>query len=190
MDTVTKEEFEMRPVHFTRLIKDDALFIYPTDTIYGIGCNAASETAVEKLRGVKSRYTRPFSVIAPSKDWIIENCVMGKREQEWVDKLPGPYTLIMKLKDGKAIAPSTNVGLSTIGIRIPDHWFTKHIAKMGIPIVTTSANLTGNDHMTKLEDLDTAIRRKTSFIIYEGEKKARPSTLVDLTQDVEKLVER
>ncbi|NOZ80578.1 MAG: threonylcarbamoyl-AMP synthase [DPANN group archaeon] len=190
MDVLTKEEFEMRKDHYGQLIKEGALFIYPTDTIYGIGCDATSDDAVRRLREVKNRYKRPFSVIAPSKRWILDQIKGDKNEQQWISKLPGPYTLIMRLKNSNGIAEETNAGLKTIGVRIPDHWFTSHIAALGIPVVTTSANPMGEDHMTSLETLDPAIRKKISFIIYEGEKRASPSILIDLTQENEKIVER
>ena len=108
MEVLTKEEFEGKTWHWYNQIKNNALFIYPTDTIYGIGCDATSEEAVKKLRNVKTRYTRPFSIIAPNKQWILENCVIGEKEKSWIDKLPGPYTLILKLKNKTAIAKETN----------------------------------------------------------------------------------
>ena len=89
-----------------------AVFIHPTDTIYGIGCNAEVSSAVRKVRQLKARATNPFSVIAPSLEWINENCVVTKEADEWLEKLPGPYTLILKLKNN-CVARSVNSGLNT-----------------------------------------------------------------------------
>ena len=66
MKVYTKEEAEINFKDIAQAIEEGALFIYPTDTIYGIGCNALDEEAVNKLREVKQRMDDPFSIIAPS----------------------------------------------------------------------------------------------------------------------------
>ena len=167
----------------------DAVFIHPTDTIYGIGCNAQNPRAVRNVRLLKARATSPFSVIAPSLDWIKENCVVAKEAEEWLDKLPGPYTLILRLKNSKCIAKEVNFSLGTLGIRIPNHWISKLVAEAEVPIVTTSVNRSNEDYMTSLEDLDPAIKGGIAFVLYEGRKEGRPSKLVDLTKNV-KIIER
>ena len=83
MRVLSKEEFEnQKDVIRTSLIENSPVFIYPTDTIYGIGCNALSKEAVEKIRSIKQRKTNPFSVIAPSKEWIDENFVIYNNENK------------------------------------------------------------------------------------------------------------
>ncbi|MBU1704800.1 MAG: threonylcarbamoyl-AMP synthase [Nanoarchaeota archaeon] len=186
MQVLTKDEFELHKEELLMKIKEGAVFIHPTDTIYGIGCNAKSEKAVRKVRDIKERYERPFSVIAPSKDWIKKNCHDG---ESWLSKLPGPYTLILKLKDKNCIVSEVNNGMDTLGVRIPDHWFTVVASEAKVPLITTSANITGNDFMTTLDNLDPKIAAKIDFIVYEGEKHGRPSKIVDLTSG-EKITER
>ncbi len=188
MDIVTKDEVNLKSHRFFKLIMGGKLFIHPTDTIYGLGCDATSDQAVKNLRAVKSRYKRPFSVIAPSKDWILENCSLNGHAKKWLDKLPGPYTLIFRLKNDNVISEQTTLASGTLGVRIPDHWFSSFVEKLGIPVVTTSANLTGEDFMTAIEDLNPAIKAKTAFCIYEGPKKGKPSTVVDLTSEHEKIL--
>jgi L-threonylcarbamoyladenylate synthase len=157
-------------------IAKGAVFIYPTDTIYGIGCNATNDKAVKRIRKMKGRATKPFSVIAPSIEWIKENCSLTNYAKAWLLKLPGPYTLIINLKRADAVCPQTNRGLKNLGIRIPDHWISDIAAKVGKPIVTTSVNVEGKPFATKLEQLE---KFDADFIIYEGEKEGKPSTLVD-----------
>ncbi|MFC1705116.1 Sua5/YciO/YrdC/YwlC family protein, partial [Nanoarchaeota archaeon] len=139
MRVLTKEEFLIERLFLFKKIMQNAIFIHPTDTIYGIGCNAESEEAVKKVREIKQRQDNPFSVIAPSKDWIRKNCEVGKEAEEWLDKLPGPYTLILKLNNKECIANSVNLGMDSLGVRIPEHWFSKIIEEFGGPIITTSA---------------------------------------------------
>ncbi|MBI2651395.1 threonylcarbamoyl-AMP synthase [Candidatus Woesearchaeota archaeon] len=189
MIIISKEEFEnQRDVIRTNLIENAPIFVYPTDTIYGIGCNALNKKAVAKIRKIKQRSKNPFSVIAPSKEWLYENCIVNKNAEEWVNKLPGPYTLIFKKKK-EPVAKNVAPGLDTLGVRIPAHWFSKFAEEIEIPIVTTSVNKSGTDFMTSLEDLDSEIKSAVSFIIYEGIKKGSPSKIVDLTSSV-KIIER
>ena len=165
-----------------------AVFIHPTDTIYGIGCNAEPSNTVKKVRRLKARATNPFSVIAPSLEWIYKNCVVTKDGEEWLEKLPGPYTLIFKLKKN-CVAKEVNLGLDTLGIRIPNHWIRKLVAEANVPIVTTSVNRANEDYMTSLEELDPLIKRGIDFLLYEGKKEGKPSKIVDLVSEV-RVIER
>ena len=79
------------------VLKDGGIILYPTDTIWGIGCDATNKEAVRKIRDIK-KSEQPFSVIAPGKKWIMDNCVVHEHANEYLEKLPGPYTLIFKLK--------------------------------------------------------------------------------------------
>lgn len=181
MQVLSKEEFETKKEIFFNKIKNGSLFIYPTDTLYGIGCDATNHDAVYKVRAAKERYIAPFSVIAPSKEWIRENCEIDEKVEKWLDRLPGKYTLILRLKNKGIITPNVNADSGNIGVRIPDHWFTEHVNKLGTPIVTTSANVTNDDFMTSEEDLDPKIASKTDFMVYEGKKHGKPSKIIDLT---------
>jgi len=186
MEIVTKEEFEQRFDEFMKRILDGQIFIYGTDTIYGIGCDATNSEAVAKIREIKSRHEGPFSVIAPSKGWIEANC--GSSEE--LDKLPGPYTIIMKLRNKDCVADEVHPGRKTIGVRIPNHWFSAAIEEIGVPIITTSVNKKDEPFMTSIEDLDSEIEKHIDFMINEGTISGRPSTLIDLTQKEKKIIKR
>jgi L-threonylcarbamoyladenylate synthase len=183
MQILTKEKIESN----WKILRKK-IFIYPTDTIYGIGCDATNKELVARVRDIKQRPDTPFSVIVPSKKWIFDNCVINAEAKTWIEKLPGHYTLILKPK-GNVVAGNV-ASTDSLGIRIPDNWFSKIVAKLGKPIITTSVNLSGNNFMTSLEDLDCQIKSKIDFIIYEGKKEGRPSTIVDLTEDKIKLIKR
>ena len=183
MRVLTKDELKIKDELMKRYIKEGAVFLHPTDTIYGLGCDSSNRNAVRKIRKMKKRPTQPFSVIAPSKKWIKENCVVTKEAQKWITKLPGPYTLILKLKNKNCVAKEVNPGLDTLGVRIPKHWFTDFVKKIGFPLVTTSANCAGRNFMTSVDDIDTRIKSKLDFMVYEGEKKGIPSKIIDLSKE-------
>lgn len=183
------EELNLERQTIIDSIINGSVFIHPTDTIYGIGCNAELSSAVKKVRRLKARATNPFSVIAPSLDWIKENCVIAKEVEEWLSKLPGPYTLILKLKNAKCVAKEVNPGLKTLGVRLPNHWISKLAAEAEVPLVTTSVNRANEDYMTSLENLDPAIKAGIDFVLYEGKKEGNPSKIIDLTENV-RVIER
>lgn len=189
MRVLNADELNIEKDSIIESIIDGAVFIYPTDTIYGIGCNALISKYVKKIRQLKGRSANPFSVIAPSVEWIKENCIITKGAEEWLDKLPGPYTLILKLKNPRCVTKDVNPGLQSLGVRIPNHWINKIIAEAEVPIVTTSVNRSGQDYMTSIEDLDTTVKKDVEFVIYEGKKEGRPSKIIDLTEKI-KIIER
>ena len=176
MLVLTKKEFMEDREKWMKEILNGSVFIYPTDTIYGIGCNAKNDKAVLRVRQLKQRPENPFSIIAPRKEWIIENCeVDGMGE---LSRLPGPYTFILSLNSKDIISEHVNPGSDTVGVRIPDNWFSDIVRELNVPIVTTSVNKSGKAFMTSLEDADEDIKNSVDLIIYEGPKKGKPSTIV------------
>jgi L-threonylcarbamoyladenylate synthase len=157
-------------------IKQGKIFIYPTDTIYGIGCDATNQSSVEKIREIKQRDTNPFSVIAPSKQWIKDNLEVDNKR---LNLLPGPYTLILKLKN-KVVSDSVLLGLNTLGIRIPNHKLTPIIQKSNLPFISTSVNLTGKEPITKISEISENISNKVDIIIDAGTINNPPSTLINI----------
>ncbi len=183
------KDFESKKEEIKKRILNGEVFIYPTDTIYGIGCDATNLDSVIKLRLLKDLPgEKPMSVIAPSKQWIIDNCVIDERAEDWLDKLPGSYTLVIKMKNKKCIAKNVNYGTDALGVRIPDHWISSLCAEMNIPIVTTSANMFSHKVMTCVDDLDKHL--KVDFVIDEGELVGKPSTIVFLDGDKVDVKER
>ena len=149
------------------------IFIYPTDTIYGIGCNALDREAVEKIRDIKQRDNKPFSVIAPNISWIKEHC----RFNEILEKyLPGPYTLILEKFNPEFLSHVSN--LSTLGVRIPNNDFCKQIQKSQVPFITTSVNLSGQPFATKISEIPDEIKSQVDVIIDAGKLTGKPSTLI------------
>jgi L-threonylcarbamoyladenylate synthase len=188
-DVISREEFKHSPIKYLKQFKESVI-VYPTDTIYGIGCNATIPALVSRIREMKHSHLQPFSVIAPSKEWIRENCVVEEAHEEWLERLPGPYTLIFKLKNPDCVAFNVINGYPSLGVRIPKHWFSDAVAKMGFPFVTTSANITAGEFMTSTDDLNSGIKNSADHILYEGQKEGHPSTLVHLDKDEIKIKER
>lgn len=181
MRIITKDEFFLHIEEFEEKVRQGDVFVYPTDTIYGIGCDATNNEAVDNIRKIKDRSKAPFSVIAPSIDWIRENCEITSEAEEWLEKLPGAYTLILLLKNPDCVAKGVCNG-KTLGVRMPKHWIRALVRTLGVPIVTTSVNKTGQSFMRSIDDLDQDIKMRVGFIIDEGTLEHRPSNIVNLTE--------
>jgi L-threonylcarbamoyladenylate synthase len=159
---------------FVEDIKHGAVFIYPTDTIYGLGCDATNLESVKKIRDIKGKDVKPMSVIAPSVKWIKENCIV---EDELIKKyLPGPFTLLLKKKNPEFMKEISNN--DCLGVRIPDCEFTSLVEKAGVPFITTSVNFTGESYAIKLSDISKEIIDLAEIVIGVGELDGRPSTLI------------
>ena len=191
MKIINSKEIEDYKIGIIGKIKQGSVFIYPTDTIYGIGCDATNMEAVARLRLIKRLPgEKPVSVIAPSKQWIIDNCVVDDKVSEWLEKLPGAYTLILKMKNKKCVPKNINFSTDALGVRIPDHFISSICAEAGVPIVTTSANICGKPNMVCVDDLDDTIKDKVDIIIDSGKLEGSASTIVFLDKEEVNVKER
>lgn len=190
MEVIARQQFLDSKARYFRKILDGAVFIYPTDTIYGIGCDATNSAAVDRVRSAKKRDAKPFSVAVPSKEWIRSNCVITGSAEAWLKKLPGPYTLLLELKNKDAVAEAVHPNTEILGIRMPKNWLAAEMQELGIPLVSTSANITKKKHMTSLRDLDESVASAVDFIIYEGEKAASPSTIIRFSSGKAEIIRR
>jgi L-threonylcarbamoyladenylate synthase len=162
-------------------MRTGAIFVYPTDTVYGIGCNALISDSVKKIRRIK-RTDHPFSVIAPASHWILNNLAVEARKSLKV--LPGPYTLIFRKKEPFFLRDVSS--LPTLGVRIPAHPITKIVRDIGIPFVTTSANLSGKRPIRKASEAKKL--KGVNFIIDGGTLANPPSIVIDLSGEEEKVI--
>jgi L-threonylcarbamoyladenylate synthase len=156
------------------------IFIYPTDTIYGLGCNAEDETAVQKIRNIKKREEKPFSLIAPNLRWIEDNLILGYDIKQY---LPGPYTLVLKKKNPEFLS---HVSGESLGVRIPNNKFCDKLRETGIPFITTSVNLAGERPANKLSEISPEIVKKVDIVIDEGELSGKPSILIINGKEIER----
>ncbi|USN59243.1 MAG: threonylcarbamoyl-AMP synthase [Candidatus Peribacteria bacterium] len=166
--------------------------IYPTDTLYGLGCRADSIEAVERIYDIKKRDNKPVSVIAPSKEWIYMHGDISQKVGEEIDRtLPGPYTYIVSLKHPEYIAPHVNNGGNTLGIRIPKSRFTELVQELGIPFVTTSVNISGQPSATSIDEIDPEILAQVDYVIETDEAMSGVgSTIYDATSDELKVLRK
>ncbi len=157
------------------MIKAGKVFIYPTDTVYGLGCNAENESSVSRIKLIKAREKeKPLSVIAPSKEWISAHLMTDKVD---IDKyLPGAYTLVLWKKDKNFLNYVSSS--DTLGVRIPDNDFAKLVEKAGVPFITTSVNLSGEPPASRVAEIKTEILSNVDIVLDGGTLPGTPSTII------------
>lgn len=131
---------ERRIRQVVECLKDGGLVIYPTDTVYGLGCDIFNTRAVEKIariKGIKPQ-KNDFSFICYDLSHIADYARVGNVAFKMMKRvLPGPYTFILNANN--SVPKLLNTNKKTVGIRIPDHSIPRAIVKeLGNPIVTTS----------------------------------------------------
>ena len=163
-------------------ILEGKIFIYPTDTIYGIGCNAEDKNAVEKIKQIKERdRDKPLSVIAPGFKWIERNCIVNLDLNNY---LPGPYTIIFRKKNPVFLNHVSNTEF--LGIRIPACSFSQKIENAGVPFITTSVNLSGEPFAKSIKEIPKKILNKVNVIIDKGELNGNPSIIIKEGKEIKR----
>jgi L-threonylcarbamoyladenylate synthase len=127
----------------SKAINDGAIVVFPTDTVYGLGCNPYNHNAVLSLYEIKKRKkTKPFPVIGYSKKELEKIAEFNPLEEKIAKKFwPGPITLILKVKD-KEIQKSLELE-GKIAVRVPDNQCVLALLKECKLLVGTSANISG-----------------------------------------------
>ena len=168
------------------IINNGGVLIYPTDTIYGLGCDAANAQAVKKIQSLKGRDKHhPFSIICPDLTNISQLAYVSNYSYRIIKKyLPGPFTFILpatKLVPKLVQHPKTK----TVGIRIPDHPVCLALLKeLNKPIVTTSVNKHGEAPARNPDIICNDWLNKVDCFLDAGMLDDEASTVVDLTNDL------
>lgn len=165
------------------------VFIYPTDTVYGFGCNRFSESALEKINIIKQRQdNKKFILLIDSLDTLFNYIVLsGKKQEELLRRIwPNPVSVIFELRDNE----KKKFKSKTAAFRIPNHKFCLSLLSvLKAPLVSTSVNLKDeqplNDHLIIIERFSSEV----STIFYTNfEKNKGPSSLIDFSGQKPKII--
>jgi len=172
----------------TQIINKGGIVIFPTDTVYGIGCNPYNKASVEKIFEIKSRdVTKSLPILTYSIETAEKIVSFDRVSKRIVEKFwPGPLTLILKVTDEK-IKKSLNLK-DKIAIRVPNHKCTLELLKKCDFLVGSSANISGKSSFTNpeegIKDLhDYDILVDGGIITSEGE-----STIIEIENEEIKII--
>ncbi len=164
-------------------VKEGKIIGIPTETVYGIGVDPYSQSAVDKIFELKERsLDKPLSVLISSYEEISKLDVVSKIPDVVELYWPGPLTIIVETKAKFANGVGTNNPL-TIGIRVPDNELAIELLKNTGPLAVTSANISGNENILNHIDAENEFESKIAIYL-EGESAlGSGSTIVDFTKD-------
>lgn len=165
-------------------LKSGGLILYPTDTIWGIGCDATNPAAVEKVFALKGRDPNKSMLILLHNENQLPSYVREIPEvaYELIDAFDRPLTLVYS--GAKNLAQNVIAEDGTIGIRIVEHTFCKQLLqRFKKPIISTSANISGQPSATTFDQIDDLIKGNVDYIVKFGQEDnipGQPSIIMKL----------
>jgi len=183
----TKNPDPRRIDYIVKALRDGAVIIYPTDTIYGMGCDIHNARAVERvarIKGIKPT-KNDFSFICYDLSHIADYARVSNQAFKLMKRLlPGPFTFILEASGN--VPKLLNTNKKTVGIRVPDNDIPRQIVhELGNPIITTSIRDEDEviEYSTDPELIFEKFQHQVDIIIDGGYGGNVPSTIIDATDD-------
>ena len=188
LNKITKKQIDLIADY---LLKGKVI-VYPTDTIYGLGCLATDEKAIERIYKIKQRdKSKPLLILASSFNMVKKYCFLSTEQEKFLKNKwsacakatagkPWPVSVILKSKN--LLPRELTGGKNSIAVRLPKNKFLIKIIKgVGKPIVSTSVNISGRKSLTNVDNTEKYFgAEKPDLIVDAGELKAKPSRLIDI----------
>ncbi len=191
------EYYELHPVNpqqryinkAVEILKKGGVIIYPTDTVYGFGCDIYNKHALQRIYDIKNEAgTKLYSFVCAN----LKNISKYAKVSDYAYKtmkhlLPGPYTFV--LPAAKEVPKKLWTKRKTVGIRVPDHQITITLAEeMGNPIISTSVTYRTGEIIFDPYEIQSVFNNKVDLMLSAGALKGMPSSIVDLSSDVPEII--
>jgi len=168
-------------------LRRGAVICYPTDTVYGIGCDIFNQKAVKRIYQIKQRPKhKPFSFMCSSFKDVSTYCHLTNNAYRIMKKhLPGPYTFILPTM--KIVPKIMTTKHKTVGIRVPDNPICRMLTEaLGNPILTTSATIDeASENLADPYDIAELLKNSVDEVIDGGLIYPNPSSIISLVNDDE-----
>lgn len=163
-------------------LRDGDIVIYPTDTLYAIGCDALNNSAINKickLKGINPDKTN-LSIICDGISMVAEYARFDNRQFKVLKtNLPGPFTFILP---SSSSLPKVFKGSKTVGIRVPENNVAVELVRrLGNPILSTTISYTDDDYAVNPELIAETYADSAAYLLDGGDGGLIPSTVVDMT---------
>jgi len=166
----------------SRIVRSGGLVVYPTDTVYGLGCDPFNVTAVKRVFRVKGERGKPLPILASSIDSVEKIASLSPKAEKIARRFwPGPLTIIVPKKPNLPDVVTCN--LNSVGVRVPNHAIALQFINLSNGLlVGTSANKTGEEPPQTAPEAARQLGEEVDVVLDGGPTTLGvPSTLVDLT---------
>lgn len=169
------------------ILKSGGTILYPTDTIWGIGCDATRQESVQNIYQIKQRADSKSMLVLVSGIAMLQEFLVSipVKAMEIIEKSKKPTTIIYP--GARNLAKNLLAPDGSIGIRISSDPFCKLLIEAsGFPLVSTSANLSGKNAPATFQDIEILIRKKVDYVVnwrQEEQAASSPSAIIKLEED-------
>ena len=176
----------LKKIHIiTSVLKQDKTILYPTDTVWGIGCDATSESAVKKIYQIKNRNESKSLIILVDSLAMLESIIkkIPSKALEIIKDTKRPTSIIYDNPIG--LAQNLIAADNTVAVRIVQDVFCKElIHQFGKPIVSTSANISGQATPANYSEINKNIKQNVDYIVKRTPKFSKqPSRIIKISED-------
>ena len=170
-----------------KVMKEGGIILYPTDTVWGIGCDAANEEAVRKIYELKKREDSKSMLVLVGSEGMLQRTVKDVPEIAWqlIEAAVNPMTIIYDHPTG--VADSLKAEDGSLGIRITSEKFSRMLCeRMRGPIVSTSANVSGKPTPMTFAEISSEIKNGVDYVCRFRQKEkasSKPSNIIKITRE-------
>jgi tRNA threonylcarbamoyl adenosine modification protein (Sua5/YciO/YrdC/YwlC family) len=171
-----------------QVLNDGGVIAYPTDTVYGLGCDLTNRHAVERLYAIKGMpRTHPLAFVCPDLSDIARYAIVENQVYRVLRRLlPGPYTFILTAT--REVPKIVQMKRKSVGIRVPGSEVARALAReLGRPIISSTAARPGEDPLVDPDEIDEAFPG-LALVLDGGAGGLVPTTVIDLTTSPPEIV--
>jgi tRNA threonylcarbamoyl adenosine modification protein (Sua5/YciO/YrdC/YwlC family) len=181
-----------QPRHIKRVadvLRADGVIVYPTDTVYGLGCDIKSKKALDRVRRIKRMDNkRHLSFVFADLKSIADYAQVTDRDYKILRRyLPGPYTFVLKAT--RLVPRIVLTKRNEVGIRIPDNNICQALVQeMGNPILSSSVRMPDEQLLDDPKEIDRLYKGQVDLVIDGGVFLPKPSSVVSLLDDYPEII--
>ena len=168
----------------SKIISDGGIIIYPTDTVYGLGCDPFNQIALRRILKIKEGRRKPLPILVATKKDAMNILIWNEPAEILTSRFwPGQLTIVLKC--ASTFPPEVTAGGDNLAVRVPNNRITLELLRLCQgPLIGTSANPTGMQPCTTAQEAVETLGEKVDLIIDGGKSTTTaPSTVIDLSNN-------